>query len=376
VNAAGGASTAGGQQREERPRPQVLMITGAAGFIGANCVAWVLREHPSVTVISYDALTYAAHPETLAMVSAGAESRHHFIHGDVRDAALLARVLAGTARDNKGRAVPMPDAVWHLAAESHVDRSILGPSAFVDTNVNGTLCVLEALRGARDNGRSVRLVHVSTDEVYGALKPSEPAFTEQHALAPTSPYAASKAASDLLVQAWARTYGLDAVITRCSNNYGPFQFPEKLIPLMITRALADEALPVFGDGRQVRDWLHAEDHAAALWAVLLRGASNGAVYNIGAAGERENIDVVKLVLRALGKPESLITHVRDRPAHDRRYAMDASLLRAETGWRPTVAFDEGLARTVAWYVAHELWWRAVAEESRSATEALYLPPPS
>ena len=352
------------------------MITGAAGFIGANCVAWLLREQPSVRIVSYDALTYAAHPETLAMVTTGAESRHHFVHADVRDAALLERVFTGAARDSKGRAVPAPDAVWHLAAESHVDRSILGPTAFIDTNVTGTLRVLEALRGARDAGRTVRLVQVSTDEVYGALTPNEPAFTESRALAPSSPYAASKAAADLLVQAWARTYGLDAVITRCSNNYGPFQFPEKLIPLMITRALADEPLPVFGDGRQVRDWLHAEDHASALWAVMRRGGSEGTVYNIGAAGERENLTVVHSVLRALGKSESLITHVRDRPAHDRRYAMDATRLRAETEWRPTIPFEDGLARTVAWYVAHEAWWSAVAAESRRATDALYLPPPA
>ncbi len=367
------AATGGAVSREA---PRVLLMTGAAGFIGANTVTWLLREQPDVRIISYDALTYAAHPETLSMVTAGAAARHQFVRGDVRDGDLLSRVLRGDATDALGAPIPPPDAVWHLAAESHVDRSIVGPAAFVETNVHGTLKVLEAVRASRDAGRSVRLLHVGTDEVYGALTPGEAAFTETRQLAPSSPYAASKAAADLLVQAWARTYGLDAVITRCSNNYGPFQFPEKLIPLMITRALADEPLPVYGDGRQVRDWLHAEDHASALWAAHVRGRSDGSVYNIGAHGEMENLEVVLMVLRALGRPESLITHVRDRPAHDRRYAMDATRLRTETGWRPSVAFDDGLARTIAWYLAHEAWWRALSAVSREATEALYLPPPA
>jgi dTDP-glucose 4,6-dehydratase len=358
--------------------PRVVMVTGAAGFIGANTVAWLHREQPDVVVVSYDAMTYAAHPDTLPMVTRGHEARHFFVRGDVRDGALLAKVLRGEARTAHGTPVPAPDAIWHLAAESHVDRSILGPEAFVDTNVVGTARLLESVRGARDAGRDVRFVQVSTDEVYGALTPGEAPFTESRVLAPTSPYAASKAAADQLVQAWARTYGLDAIITRCSNNYGPFQFPEKLIPLMITRALADEPLPVYGDGRQVRDWLHAEDHASALWAVTTRVAAGarGEVFHVGANGERENLAVVRAVLAELGKPESLITHVTDRPAHDRRYAMDASRLRRETGWAPRISFDAGLVRTVAWYVEHEAWWRAVSAESRVATEALYLPPPA
>jgi dTDP-glucose 4,6-dehydratase len=358
--------------------PRVVMITGAAGFIGANAVAWLHREHPEVTVVSYDALTYAAHPETLPMVTHGHEARHFFVRGDVRDGALLGAVLRGEARTAHGTLVPAPDVVWHLAAESHVDRSILGPEAFVETNVVGTSRLLEAVRAARDAGRVIRYVQVSTDEVYGALTPDEKAFDESRTLAPTSPYAASKAAADQLVQAWARTYGLDAIITRCSNNYGPFQFPEKLIPLMITRALADEPLPVYGDGRQVRDWLHADDHASALWAVTTRVplGAGGEVYHIGASGERENLAVVQAVLGELGKPASLITNVTDRLAHDRRYAMDASRLRRETGWTPRIAFEEGLARTVAWYVEHEPWWRAVSAEARVATEALYLPPPT
>lgn len=374
MNAAPSTRAAGGAPDGVRTAPQVVMVTGAAGFIGSNAVAWLLRTHPALRVVSYDAMTYAAHPDSLRLATDGAEDRHHFLHADVRDGATLESVLAGRGVDGIGRAVPAPDVVWHLAAESHVDRSILGPSAFVDTNVAGTLRVLEAVRAVRDAGRSVRLVHVGTDEVYGSLEPAEPAFTEDRPLAPSSPYAASKAGADLLVQAWARTYGLDAVITRCSNNYGPFQFPEKLIPLMITRALADEPLPVYGDGKQVRDWLHVDDHVAALWAVTMASASDGRVYNIGADGERENLAVVQAILAALGRPTTQVTHVRDRPAHDRRYAMDAARLRAETSWRPQVAFEAGLARTVAWYLAHEPWWRAVQDEAARAARALYLEP--
>ena len=308
--------------------PRVILVTGAAGFIGANAVSWLLREHPHVHVVAYDAMTYSAHPQSLAMASYGASARFSFIRGDVRDGAVFATVLNGGAHDAQGKAIPAADTVWHLAAESHVDRSILGPSVFVDTNVVGTQRVLEAVRAARDAGRAIRYVHISTDEVYGSLEPGEAPFTEAHPLEPSSPYAASKAASDLLVQAWARTYGLDAVITRCSNNYGPFQFPEKLIPLMIVRALAHEPLPVYGDGMQVRDWLYVEDHVSALWAVTRSGIADGRVFNIGAQGERPNLEVVRGILRALDRPETLITHVTDRPAHDRRYAMDASALRA------------------------------------------------
>ncbi len=359
--------------RTARAAPGVLLITGAAGFIGTNAVAWLLRERPGLVIVSYDAMTYAAHPESLPMVTAGATGRHYFVQGDVRDAGLLASVLTGNARDASGRAIPAADAIWHLAAESHVDRSILGPEAFVQTNVLGTERLLDAIRHANaGRPQPLRLVHVGTDEVYGSLAPGDAPFTETRALAPSSPYAASKAAADLLVQAWARTYGLDAVVTRCSNNYGPFQFPEKLLPLMVTRALAGQPLPVYGDGRQVRDWLHAEDHASALWAVMQRGAGDGTVYHIGAEGERENLAIVRAVLRALGKDESLITHVRDRPAHDRRYAMDAGRLRAETGWQPRIALDAGLAATIAWYVEHEPWWRAVQGESAVAADALYL----
>lgn len=360
--------------RGSRQRPRCILVTGAAGFIGVNTVSWLLERQPDVTVVSYDAFTYAAHPESLAMVTAGHEARHFLMRADVRDGASLAAVLAGGARDASGRALPRPDTVWHLAAETHVDRSILDPSAFVDTNVTGTLRLLEALREGRRDGEPLRLVHVGTDEVYGSLEPGEPRFTEGRALAPSSPYASSKAAADLLVQAWARTFGLDAVITRCSNNYGPFQFPEKLIPLMVTRALAGEPLPVYGDGRQVRDWLHVSDHASALWAVSTSTATDGDVFNIGADGERENLAVVHGILDELGKPGSQVRHVTDRPAHDRRYGMDASKLRAATGWAPAVRFEEGLRDTVRWYVAHEAWWRSVQREASRAADALYLAP--
>lgn len=349
-----------------------ILVTGGAGFIGSNAVGWLLREQPDLQVVVLDAFTYAAHPQSLPMVSAGAEQRLFVIKGDVRDAALVRAAVDGGATDQRGRGTPAVDLVWHMAAESHVDRSILGPSDFVTTNVEGTVRVLEAVRAAQDAGRRVRLLHVSTDEVYGSLAPDDPAFTESNPLDPSSPYAASKAAADLVVQGWARTYGLPVFISRCSNNYGPYQFPEKLIPLMVTRALAGQRLPVYGDGRQVRDWLHVEDHVRALWAVSGLAAWDGRVFNIGAQGERENLAVVRGVLDALGRDHALIEHVRDRPAHDRRYAMDAARLRRETGWAPTIAFEDGLAATVQWYVDHEPWWRAVQGESQRAADALYL----
>lgn len=349
--------------------PQVLMITGAAGFIGSNAVQWLLRAQPSLTIIAYDALTYAAHPDSLATVTRGAESRVHFIRGDVRDAALLQAVLRGDATDASGRRVPPPDHIWHLAAETHVDRSLLDPAAFVDTNVRGTLVLLEALRGA---GRRLPLLHVSTDEVYGALGPDEPPATESRALAPSSPYAASKAAADQLVRAWVRSYGLSATISRCANTYGPFQFPEKLIPLMATRALDARPLPLFGDGRQRRDWLFVDDHVAALWALSSQGRRDGSVYHIAGSGELENRAVVDAIVSELGADPALLRAVRDRPAHDRRYALDDSRLRRETGWRPRTSFAEGLARTLAWYREHERWWRPLQAEAQRATEALYL----
>jgi dTDP-glucose 4,6-dehydratase len=294
-------------------------------------------DAPSVCVL--DALTYAGNLENLADLS----GRFAFVRGDICDAGAVEHAFADHA----------PDAVIHFAAESHVDRSILGPLDFTRTNVLGTHTVLEA---ARKHGVQ-RFVHVSTDEVYGSLGP-EGRFTEESPIDPTSPYAASKAASDLIVLAYAKTYGFPAVVTRCSNNYGPYQFPEKLIPLMILNALADKPLPVYGDGRNVRDWIHTEDHCTALWTVLARGRA-GEAYNIGAGNEQENITIVKHILRALDKPESLIRYVTDRPAHDRRYAIDPSKTARELGWTPAQDFATGLDSTIAWYVEHRNWWERV-----------------
>jgi dTDP-glucose 4,6-dehydratase len=343
--------------------PKCVLVTGGAGFIGSNFIRWLLAHEAEVRVVNVDALTYAGNLESLADVH---DPRYGFVHADIRDFDAMARVLRGEA------AVPAPDAVVHLAAESHVDRSILGPVKFVDTNVRGTATLLEACRAdlaARE--RPFRFLHVSTDEVYGSLGPDDPPFTEQTPLAPNSPYAASKAAADLLVRAYVETFRFPALVTRCSNNYGPYQFPEKLIPLMISRALADQPLPVYGDGGNVRDWLYVDDHTAALWAALTRGRL-GAVYNIGGASERPNITVVRAILRELQKPESLIRFVTDRPGHDRRYAMNSAKLEAELGWRPEHDFAAGLAATVRWYVSHRPWWERVLSEAYHATNALYL----
>jgi len=348
-------------------RPRTVLVTGGAGFIGSNLVRWLLAHDPTLRVVNYDLLTYAGNLESLDDVQrrhgAPGDGRHAFVHGDIRD---FDRVAAALRADDG------VDAVLHLAAESHVDRSIMGPEIFVDTNVRGTLVLLEACRAELERRpRPFRFVHVSTDEVYGSLGPADPAFTEATPLAPNSPYSASKAASDLLVRSYIETFGLPAVVTRCSNNYGPFQFPEKLIPLMITRALQDQPLPVYGDGLNVRDWLYVEDHAEALWTVLQRGRV-GRIYNIGGESELPNLQIVRRLLAALGKPESLITFVRDRPGHDRRYAMDITRIRTELGWRPRHDFAKGLAATVEWYLAHETWWRRVISEAYRAAGA-YLP---
>jgi len=362
-------------------RPTCVLVTGGAGFIGANFVRWALECDPNLVVVNLDALTYAGNLESLAEVfqrhGAAGDGRHFFIRADVREFETLRRVLCGEARETphaggRARPIPSPDAVVHLAAESHVDRSITGPAAFVETNVRGTLALLEACRaalGARD--RRLRFVQVGTDEVYGSLGEADPAFTETTPLAPNSPYSASKAGADLLVRAYVQTFDFPAIITRCSNNYGQYQFPEKLIPLMITRGMADEPLPVYGDGSNVRDWLHVTDHAAALWAVMCRGRL-GEVYNIGGEAERRNIDIVRTLLHLLGKPDSLIRFVADRPGHDRRYAMDAAKLKGELGWRPKHSFEAGLAQTVQWYLDHRTWWERVLTEAYRATNAMYL----
>jgi len=320
------------------------VVTGGAGFIGSNFVRLALDERPDLRIVTVDLLTYAGNLGNLEGVPA---DRHAFVRADICDPEAMRQAVPQGA-----------DALLNFAAETHVDRSILGPLAFVRTNVLGTQVLLDV---AREKGVK-RFLQVSTDEVYGSLVPGASAFTEASPLVPSSPYAASKAAADLLVLAARHTYGQDVVITRCSNNYGPYQFPEKLIPLMLSNALEDKPLPVYGDGRQVRDWIHTDDHSRAVLAAL-DGGRPGAVYNIGARSERQNIDVVREILREVGKPESLIRFVKDRPGHDRRYAMNPARIEEELGWRPRVSFEEGLADTIRWYRDHADWWRRVKDGS-------------
>ncbi len=322
-----------------------LLVTGGLGFIGSNFIRMVLRERPSWTVTNLDLVTYAGNPANLDDLAG--DGRYRFLKGDVARADDVRRALEARA-----------DAVVHFAAESHVDRSIVSAEPFVRTNVVGTMVLLDAARASP----GCRFVHISTDEVYGALAPEAPAFTEHSPLDPTSPYAASKASADHLVLAYARTHGMDAVVTRCSNNYGPYQFPEKLIPLMITNALDGRPLPVYGDGRQVRDWIHVEDHCAGVLAALERG-KGGEVYNFGGRAERHNLDIVQRIVVLVGAPPELVRHVLDRPAHDRRYAIDPTKAERELGWRSVRSFEEGLAATVRWYLDHEPWWRPVKDGS-------------
>jgi dTDP-glucose 4,6-dehydratase len=336
----------------------MILVTGGAGFIGSNFVLdWLARSDEPV--LNLDALTYAGNRESLASLEE--DPRHHFVHGDIVDRALLDRIFA----------LHRPRAVVHLAAESHVDRSIHGPAAFVRTNVEGTFSLLEAARQhwsklPAPEREAFRFLHVSTDEVYGSLLPAEPPFGEARAYAPNSPYAASKAASDHLVRSWHRTFGLPVLTTNCSNNYGPLHFPEKLIPLMIVNALAAKALPVYGDGQQVRDWLYVKDHCAAIREVLERGRV-GETYNVGGWNEKANLEIVHAVCALLDemKPDArgsyrrLVTHVADRPGHDRRYAIDARKIERELGWRPAETFDSGLRKTVRWYLDNRVWTERV-----------------
>ena len=318
-----------------------LLVTGGAGFIGSNFVRYYLEVHAGCRVVNFDKLTYAGNLESLRDIEHN--PRYVFVRGDVCDReAVLAAMKSHDV-----------DAVVHFAAESHVDRSIRGAAVFVTTNVLGTQVMLDA---AREHGVK-RFLHVSTDEVYGSLGATGK-FTESTPLHPNSPYAASKAASDLLVLAAAHTFSFPAVVTRCSNNYGPYQFPEKLIPLMIANATDGKPLPVYGQGVNVRDWLYVGDHCTALDAVLERGRT-GEVYNVGGNNEWRNIDIVRLLLARLGKPESLIAYVKDRPGHDLRYAIDAGKIMRELSWAPSVTFEQGLGETVTWYAAHEDWWRRI-----------------
>jgi dTDP-glucose 4,6-dehydratase len=336
-----------------------ILVTGGAGFIGSNFVLeWLASGNGPV--VNLDKLTYAGNPENLSGIEKN--PAYTFVHGDICDAALMKRLL----EEYK------PSAIVHFAAESHVDRSIHGPEAFLRTNIDGTFTLLQAARSyfatlegkARDG---FRFLHVSTDEVYGTLEPEDPAFHEETPYAPNSPYAASKASSDHLVRAWVHTYGLPAIITNCSNNYGPYQFPEKLIPLMIANARKGKPLPVYGDGQQVRDWLYVVDHCRALAAVLERGRV-GETYNIGGGNQRSNLQVVTTLCELLDElsPDSpvrphkqLITYVADRPGHDRRYAIDARKLEGELGWKAQESFETGMRKTVEWYLANSAWVESV-----------------
>ena len=348
-----------------------LLVTGGAGFIGANFVHYWRQNHPQDGVVVLDALTYAGNRANLD----GLDSVE-FVHGDIRDTALVEMLLSDHELGT----------IVHFAAESHVDRSIHGPAAFVDTNVIGTLSLLMAARAAWLSGSGVphRFHHVSTDEVYGTLGPNDPAFRETTAYAPNSPYSASKAASDHLVRAWHHTYGLQVTTSNCSNNYGPYQFPEKLIPLCLINALHGRPLPIYGDGMQIRDWLHVEDHCRGIEATLLKGRV-GETYNIGGGAELPNLTVIETLCAAVdaafvadpglaarfpdspaakGPPTaSLKTFVTDRPGHDRRYAIDETKARAELGYAPARTFDQGFAETLHWYLANEGWWRAVIDGS-------------
>lgn len=320
------------------------IVTGGAGFIGGNFIHYLLREHKEDEVLCLDALTYAGHLETLASV--WANPRFHFVRADITDRETVYGIFE-TFR---------PDVVVNLAAESHVDRSILNPAIFLETNIIGTSVLMD---GCRTYG--IRRYHqVSTDEVYGDLPLTrlDLSFTEEMPLHASSPYSASKASADLLVLAYHRTYGIPVTISRCSNNYGPYQFPEKLIPLMILRALADEPLPVYGDGANVRDWLYVEDHCRAIDLIVRRG-TEGHIYNVGGHSERSNLQVVKTILRELGKSDSLIRFVPDRPGHDRRYAIDFTRIQKELGWMPETAFGDGIRKTVAWYIENKAWWQKI-----------------
>ena len=331
-----------------------IIVTGGAGFIGANFVYYELREHPEDRIICYDALTYAGNLATLD--AAQKNPQFSFVRGDIAD---RAAVYALFEREQ-------PDIVVNFAAESHVDRSIENPEIFLQTNVIGTSVLLDACRKY-----GIKRYHqVSTDEVYGDLPLDRPdlLFTEETPLHASSPYSSSKASADLLVQAYARTYGVPVTISRCSNNYGAYQFPEKLIPLMMIRAMQGEKLPVYGDGLNVRDWLHVDDHCAAIDLIMRRG-TEGEVYNVGGHNERSNIEVVRTILKALGKGEEQIAYVTDRKGHDRRYAIDPTKIGRELGWKPATRFDDGIQRTIAWYQENEAWWTDIlsgAYEKRNA----------
>ena len=324
-----------------------LLVTGGAGFIGSNFIFYWLKHHPEDRVVCLDKLTYAGNLATLVPVMY--HPNFHFVRGDICDRAAVDRIFEEER----------PQAVINFAAESHVDRSIQAPEVFLQTNVLGTQVLLDA---CRSHG-GVRFHQVSTDEVYGDLPLDRPdlLFIEESPLRPSSPYSASKAGADLLALAYFRTYGLPVTVSRCSNNYGPYQFPEKLIPRMIVRALAGKTLPVYGGGENVRDWLHVDDHCAALDAILQRGVA-GEVYNIGGRSERINLEIVGLICRRLDVPPEQVVHVADRKGHDKRYAIDSGKLASQLGWQPQVCFDQGMDETINWYLDHRYWWEPLAED--------------
>lgn len=344
-----------------------IMVTGGAGFIGSNFIHFVLERFPEVFILNLDLLTYAGSLENLREIPIQAE--YKFVQGDICDQKLVASLLRENAINS----------VVHFAAESHVDRSILGPSTFVNTNILGTFSMLEAVRKfwlaeGKYTGKNVRFHHISTDEVFGSLKPSDPAFSEFTPYAPNSPYAASKASSDHLVRSYHHTYGLPITLTNCSNNYGPYQFPEKLIPLMILNALKGKPLPIYGDGMQIRDWLYVEDHCEAIWKVLQEGQT-GESYNVGGNNQPTNLEIVDTLCSLLDemKPSSFFTphqnlkrYVSDRPGHDRRYAMDVSKITRDLGWQPKYDLKTGLRKTVEWYLSNETWIDAIQKQQHYA----------
>ncbi|MGC8602166.1 MAG: dTDP-glucose 4,6-dehydratase [Desulfomonilaceae bacterium] len=319
-----------------------LLVTGALGFIGSNFILSMLETYDDLSIINLDLITYAGNLENLKSADKYG-ARYQFVRGDITDRNLVDEIVSSK-----------PDVIINFAAESHVDRSILDASQFLRTNVIGTQVLLDCCRQHKVD----RFVQISTDEVYGSLGPFDPPFTEKNDLKPNSPYSASKASADLLVRAYHKTYGMDVVVTRCSNNYGPLQFPEKLIPLMITNAIQDQELPVYGDGMNVRDWIHVLDHCMAIDTVMRKGKA-GSIYNIGGACEYHNIDIVRLILNKLRKPLSLIKYVHDRPGHDRRYAMNADRLSNELGWKPLINFEEGIDQTIEWYIENKPWWTRI-----------------
>ena len=334
-----------------------IIVTGGAGFIGSNFIYYQLKNHPDDRVVCLDSLTYAGNMATLDAAMKNPNFR--FVKADITDKAAVEKLFEEEH----------PDIVLNFAAESHVDRSVEDPGLFLRTNILGTQTLMDACRKY-----GIKRYHqVSTDEVYGDLPLDRPElfFTEKTPIHTSSPYSASKASADLLVLAYARTFHLPVSITRCSNNYGPYHFPEKLIPLMISRALADESLPVYGTGENVRDWLYVEDHCSAIDLVMHKGRE-GEIYNVGGHNERTNLEVVKTILRELGKPESLITYVKDRPGHDRRYAIDPTKIHSELGWLPTTSFDEGIKKTIRWYLENQKWWKDIlAGDYQNYYEKMY-----